>query len=226
MKNIEDGGHNWPKYRSHKIVEAKKIVGFSKFRLDEEKAELILEGDERILVRVEDLDSRRVPDSIYDGGDPEEYGYFVVYEDGYWSWSPTKAFEEGYALIEDNWQSLEQTVFPSNRESVAVLPDADYGGAHRYRFTNSLGFNNGEAQYAESTQEIQFVQKNEDGSMTPGLQSEQLLIALIDRHKKLNAKYPSEEGEAAITMMELALGYLEERVKKRIERGVMGQLKK
>jgi hypothetical protein len=27
------------------------------------------------------------------------YGYYVVYEDGYASWSPTKAFEEGYTEI-------------------------------------------------------------------------------------------------------------------------------
>ena len=28
----------------------------------------------------------------------EDPGYYVVYEDGYVSWSPTKAFEEGYTL--------------------------------------------------------------------------------------------------------------------------------
>jgi len=27
-------------------------------------------------------------------------GYYVVYEDGYESWSPTKEFQEGYELIE------------------------------------------------------------------------------------------------------------------------------
>jgi hypothetical protein len=31
---------------------------------------------------------------------PESGGYFVVYEDGYKSWSPAKAFEEGYTKIE------------------------------------------------------------------------------------------------------------------------------
>lgn len=29
-------------------------------------------------------------------GSEEDLGYFVVYKDGYESWSPTKAFEEGY----------------------------------------------------------------------------------------------------------------------------------
>lgn len=32
-------------------------------------------------------------------GDDTDTGYFVVYEDGYQSWSPTKAFEEGYHRI-------------------------------------------------------------------------------------------------------------------------------
>ncbi|MGH7177867.1 MAG: hypothetical protein ACREJC_10835 [Tepidisphaeraceae bacterium] len=31
--------------------------------------------------------------------DPQVGGYYVVYSDGYASWSPAKAFEEGYARI-------------------------------------------------------------------------------------------------------------------------------
>lgn len=29
----------------------------------------------------------------------DDLGYYVVYEDGYASWSPTKAFEDGYTRI-------------------------------------------------------------------------------------------------------------------------------
>ena len=32
-------------------------------------------------------------------GDKDDPGYFVVYADGYTSWSPTKAFEDGYTRI-------------------------------------------------------------------------------------------------------------------------------
>lgn len=32
-------------------------------------------------------------------GSRDDLGYFIAYEDGYTSWSPTKAFEEGYKLI-------------------------------------------------------------------------------------------------------------------------------
>ncbi len=117
-------------------------------------------------------------------------------------------------------------VFPSEELTVKVLEDDTYGGAHYYGFNNCLGFNNGKTEYTERFQYIQFIKKEEDGSMTEGLQSEQLLIALIDRHKKLNDKFPSREGALAITKMEEALHWLEARVKERINRGVMGELKK
>lgn len=32
-------------------------------------------------------------------GTEDDLGYYVVYEDGYKSWSPSKAFEEGYTRI-------------------------------------------------------------------------------------------------------------------------------
>ena len=32
-------------------------------------------------------------------GDENDPGYYVVYRDGYASWSPTEAFEEGYTAI-------------------------------------------------------------------------------------------------------------------------------
>lgn len=34
----------------------------------------------------------------YRGTEIDE-GYYVVYDDGYASWSPSKAFEDGYTLI-------------------------------------------------------------------------------------------------------------------------------
>jgi len=33
---------------------------------------------------------------------PQAGGYYVVYEDGYKSWSPAEAFESGYTIIENN----------------------------------------------------------------------------------------------------------------------------
>ena len=33
-------------------------------------------------------------------GTDEDPGYYVVYDDGYASWSPSKAFEDGYTRVE------------------------------------------------------------------------------------------------------------------------------
>lgn len=124
---------------------------------------------------------------------------------------------------------LDALVFPSQEKTISVKKDADYGGAHLYKFTNCLGFKDGRTQYDEpyfSTQTIQFVQKNEDGSMTPGLQSEQIVLALIDRQEKLNARFPSQFNEKALAGLKMFLEAQEERVRDRMGRGVMGDLKK
>ncbi len=121
---------------------------------------------------------------------------------------------------------LSAVVYPSDKKTIAVVLDGDYGGAHEYTFLESVGHQKGKPKYVGSEQRIRFVQKNLDGTMSPGLQSEQLLLALIDRHKKLNGKFPSREGALAITKMEEALHWLQARVTERIARGVMGDLKK
>ena len=122
-------------------------------------------------------------------------------------------------------KQLNVTVYPSDEITIAVKTDDVYGGAHEYIFRESLGFEEGKANYLGSEQRIKFVKKEADG-ITAGLQSEQILLALIDRHKKLNTLFPSREGALAITKMEEALHWLEARVKERIARGVMGNLKK
>jgi hypothetical protein len=124
-------------------------------------------------------------------------------------------------------KTIELTVFPSNIQTVICHDDNDvYGGAHKYSFTNCLGFSNGQTEYAPSTQTIHFVQKLDDGTVIPGLQSEQLVIALIDRQKKLNARFPSAHSDKAIKGLEMFLEAQRERVEERINRGVMGDLKK
>lgn len=85
-----------PKYRCHKEVWAAKIVAV-------EPGE---DGKARVLtVRIDGRDHRIVPaegwwkraaitDEAAIAG-----GYYVLYDDHYASWSPAKAFEEGYSLI-------------------------------------------------------------------------------------------------------------------------------
>lgn len=124
-----------------------------------------------------------------------------------------------------NMKQLEFKVFPSEELTISVEEDVDYGGAHKYQAQNSLGFNEGKAVYVDSTQTIQFVQKNLDGTMIPGLQSEQLAYILLDRCVKLNNRFPSPQNMKMIAGLNIFLEACHERVQERIQRGVMGQLK-
>lgn len=119
-------------------------------------------------------------------------------------------------------------VFPSLESTIEVIPNDGYEGAHRYRARMCTGFNPDKQNhnYIDKTDTIQFVQKNEDGSTIPGWQSEQLALILLDRVKKLNAKYPSDLNLKQIEGLEMYLAACSERVEERINRGVMGELKK
>lgn len=126
--------------------------------------------------------------------------------------------------------TLSETVFPSNVQTVSTVKSKtteEYAtGAHEYHIKECLGFNNGETQYTDSEQVVRFVMKLDDGTMKPGLQSEQLVIALLDRHKKLNNRFPSPQNEKMIAGLQMFLDACKERVEDRLKRGVMGDLKK
>lgn len=125
-----------------------------------------------------------------------------------------------------NKTNLDATVFPSEEKTIQVIHDEVYGGAHCYIIRECLGFNNGKTEYNDDAQVIRFVQKMDDGTVIPGLQSEQVILALIDRHKKLNARFPSAQNEKMIRGLEMFLEASRERVEDRMNRGVMGDLKK
>lgn len=122
---------------------------------------------------------------------------------------------------------LEGTVFPSEEKTISVLKDEIYDGAHKYYMYNCLGFNNGKTEYTPGEgQTIQFVQKSADGDVVPGIQSEQLVLLLLDRHARLNAIFPSEQYDKMKAGLEMFLEASKERVEARMVRGVMGKLKK
>lgn len=73
------------KFKSHKVVEAAKIVAAE---LDPDGLRLAIEGGDVFTVAFPDTHKFRISEQ-----DP---GYLIRYADGYVSWSPTKAFEEGY----------------------------------------------------------------------------------------------------------------------------------
>ena len=73
-----------PRYQCHKEVWALKIAA--------------VEG-----TTLEFVESGYVPRDVgmayMQKHEPEKGGYFVVYQDGYESFSPAKAFEEGYSAV-------------------------------------------------------------------------------------------------------------------------------
>jgi hypothetical protein len=122
---------------------------------------------------------------------------------------------------------LEGTVYPSEEKTMAVQTDDQYDGAHKYYITNCMGFNDGKTEYTPGEgQVVQFIMKLEDGTIIPGVQSEQLVLMLLDRHEKLNKRFPSEQYEKMKAGLEMFLEACKERVESRMSRGVMGILQK
>lgn len=85
-------------YQSHKTVKAAKIKKIN-FRPD---GSATIATDNHLIPH---LDTKPSYAHRYKGGNidqptgtPEDLGYYVRYKDGYESWSPTHAFEDGYAL--------------------------------------------------------------------------------------------------------------------------------
>ena len=81
-----------PKYRSHKTVWAMKITGIEP-QNGNGFAGLICETPEGFKSRIEVSDEYQTKHS------PQVGGYYVRYQDGYESFSPAQAFEEGYVRI-------------------------------------------------------------------------------------------------------------------------------
>ncbi len=89
--NDDEAQREMPKYVCHKEVWALKIGGFA--QTVGEPGMLITPADEGYAAFTVDQE-------YVDKHDPQVGGYYVVYEDGYKSFSPAHAFESGYSLIE------------------------------------------------------------------------------------------------------------------------------
>lgn len=111
------------KYKSHKVVEADKIVKLvaSQHFPGNNSAihEYALESGGTI-----QLDSARLPKVGLLHAPPEAAvgGYAVRYEDGYMSWSPARVFEEGYEPLTDPLPPLPVAGYkPQSPEAVALV---------------------------------------------------------------------------------------------------------
>lgn len=77
-----------PRYKCHKEVRASKILKIGAVQ-SEHWTTLTLEHAPIL-----------VPESYMRKHEPSVGGYYVLYEDGYESFSPVEAFEAGYTLIQ------------------------------------------------------------------------------------------------------------------------------
>lgn len=100
---MSDIGHSGvaaelPRYRCHKEVWALKIGAIVRHYETEPPAKGYISG---ATITPLDLDyaSFEVDRNFVLKHDPQPGGYFVVYKDGYRSFSPAVAFEEGYTRI-------------------------------------------------------------------------------------------------------------------------------
>ena len=103
-------------YRSHKQVRAARIVKID-FDPNRLRGTLVLE-DGKVMNVGNDWLVR------FNGGD-DDLGYYVEYQDGFASWSPTKALEDGYALVEDgpSTEAIAKVCHDANRAYCETLGD-------------------------------------------------------------------------------------------------------
>lgn len=92
---MEQSSREMPKYQCHKKVWALKIKEIRQSGPEE----LYDGGSWEIVPEDGDYAPITVPHAFYDKHRPQAGGYYVVYEDGYKSYSPAEAFESGYTRI-------------------------------------------------------------------------------------------------------------------------------
>lgn len=103
--------------------------------------------------------------------DGSDFGYFVLYEDGYHSWSPTKAFEEGYTEIKETSASR-----PSiGRIVLYTLTESDAEAINRRRTNGEIISSRiREGEWPEGTQ------AHIGNLVTPGEQYPAVVVRVFD----------------------------------------------
>lgn len=92
-----------PKYRSHKTVWALKIASIEYNRTPSGNPDPSADRADSCTAIITPGDAGYAPFKVdaefVRKHDPKVGGYYVVYSDGYKSWSPAEAFEGGYTRI-------------------------------------------------------------------------------------------------------------------------------
>ncbi len=84
-----------PRYQSHKQVWALKIREIASSSTPDQESD----GSMLLLFEEAGYGARLVSRDFMRKHTPKVGGYFVVYNDGYESWSPAEAFEDGYRRV-------------------------------------------------------------------------------------------------------------------------------
>lgn len=84
------GSKEMPRYRSHKIVHALQI----------ESVKRLPDGSALLAWVNQDYAPFPVSAAFVHKHGPQPGGYYIIYADGYQSFSPAEAFESGYTLLE------------------------------------------------------------------------------------------------------------------------------
>ena len=93
---MSDVGAQMPQYQCHKKVWALKIAAIKK---DGDGEDRETDGSAMITPAEKGYAPFKVDFEYMRKHKPEAGGYYVVYDDGYKSWSPAKAFEDGYTKL-------------------------------------------------------------------------------------------------------------------------------
>ncbi len=88
-----------PRYKCHKEVHALKISDIEADSKIAQRENRETTGGSWITPAEQGYGPFHVPREYVDKHKPEVGGYYVVYADGYKSFSPAKAFEDGYARV-------------------------------------------------------------------------------------------------------------------------------
>jgi cytochrome oxidase assembly protein ShyY1 len=88
-----------PKYQSHKKVWALKIAKIDRDIDAAKEQERETDGSAIITPADEGYGAFTVDGQYMHKHNPQVGGYYVVYQDGYKSFSPAEAFEDGYTRI-------------------------------------------------------------------------------------------------------------------------------
>jgi len=187
-------------YTCHKIVHAAKIFEVDADGLD-------------IRIRFTDGDYVSVGRNYISKHNPIKGGYYVVYEDGYTSFSPAEAFEEGYAKVEVVGC---RQIFAEKDFEVLCLDEPGAGGAcHEYAVQPTTS----SKQFARVS--FQHGPVNEVG--VNGCHQEHLLQIVIDRLEAFQSgEYRNGDNANALYHVQTALDALNARTKERKARGVEG----